>query len=282
MFMMWGGCEINESTETTLHITFRPYHQGKLCDTYSVSFSKLGSVWTAAHFVLPHSIRSFRERVEEADLSSVHRLADFIRCLQHEVNLFIWRREQFNQAKSLVSPSLAIHPSVSTTEVQLICHVDDKAGSELSKAYIHLHYQSHKYLPVRIEIEFDAGSEEDKVEFIKQVSILNTMPLKDALITAFTSNTSTEMPLESNTGPLPETKAPAVERESTQAWYSGRQRSSSSGSAKENERRRPPTKAELKHFRSDSSIPFMSRPNDRNPKRRPRKPRNFDQSHPVK
>lgn len=67
--------------------------------TFSNFVSSEFSVWSSSNHNLPYSIKNFSHSVQKSPIDTFDKLSTFICCLQHEINLFIWRREQFNEAK---------------------------------------------------------------------------------------------------------------------------------------------------------------------------------------
>ncbi|XP_034232958.1 uncharacterized protein LOC117640535 isoform X2 [Thrips palmi] len=216
IFRVWGGSDIVDSSETVFCINFLPHFRGKLQGTFTLGVQKRGEVWFLSHHNLPYSISCIAERIAREKIDSIDKLSSFIRCLQQEINLYVWRREQFNEAKELVTPSFGIFPSINTTRVMLAFHVNDSVGSDLSKAYVHLTYKSHKYLPEEPVFRFKGGDKVAQETFKEQLTILECMPLKEAIITAFPrADTS----MDSNPGPqmLTEGKEKSIPELSTLA-----------------------------------------------------------------
>jgi len=134
-------------------------------------------VWHSSDYILPYSINNFSQSVENACISSVDHLSNFLHCLQQEIKFFFVRREEFNEAKvcclrifnhcpcftcltwlffiqSLASSSLEINPSMSTTVVNLTLNLDDSIGSYLGKVRIALWYESYDCRPSAFTYDF--------------------------------------------------------------------------------------------------------------------------------
>lgn len=185
MCRLWGGSEITNSTETEFSIDFLVHFKKVRGEKFSISLQKLGQFWSLSHHSLPCSIKNIRARIEREYIDNISKLSSFIRRLQLEVKLFVLRREQFKDAMSLVSPSLTIHPSANTLLVTLWFRIHDYASSDLCKVYVRLNYKAHKYLPEEPLFTFTGGDKEAHKAFKDQLTYLESMPLKEALLDAF-------------------------------------------------------------------------------------------------
>lgn len=196
MFRIWGGSDVIESTDTCFKIKFLPHYHGKCYGEYEAVFEKNGRFWSLSDHKLPYSIMDFRKRVEEARINTFDQLSTLIKCLQHEIYLFILRQEQFKEAKSLHSHSIEIYPSGNTLEVSLTIRVNDCAGSDLCSVNVKLNYNSDMYLPRNVLFMFKGGDSdvdsEARSEFRNQLSTLKILPLKDAIMSAFSMESPTK------------------------------------------------------------------------------------------